>query len=83
MLEPEVEGMATQVLQEMADAGELHIPAPWTNDRGERVIAWDMDADGSALACYLDMLGLNGRNIRSNTVDGQYRDRRRMVAPEV
>lgn len=61
--------MATQRLQEMAAAGQLHIPDPWINDYGQTQVAWDEDQDGNALACYLDIFGLNGRPIRESDSD--------------
>lgn len=61
--------MATQVLQEMAQAGKLHIPDPWVNDFGQTLVAWSEDEDGDALACYLDIFGLNGRDIKMSDSD--------------
>lgn len=48
-------------LQHLIEQGRIGFPQPWTNRHGHTVISWDPDTDGDVLACYLDMLGLNGR----------------------
>lgn len=68
----EIHGLAVQTLQEMADDGQLQFPEPWINDRGATVVAWDEEEDGGVLACYLDMFGLNGREIRHNRAEDRY-----------
>lgn len=57
--------MAIANLQLMVELGELRIPEPWINDRGQVQVPWCEDADGDVLACYMDILGLNGRPIRT------------------
>ena len=48
-------------LEIMIANGELHFPEPWTTDAGHVRQSWDPEADGDLLACYMDILGLNGR----------------------
>jgi hypothetical protein len=38
--------------------GELELPQPWTNSKGDAIVAWT-DDDGPVLTCYLNMLGLD------------------------
>lgn len=61
------DGQAIEVLRSYYERGHLQIPDPWINERGGLVASWDEQLDGDAFACYLDILGLNGRPIRENT----------------
>lgn len=56
---------AEQTLKIMFHNGELHIPEPWTNDLGEEIVPWTAE-DGDAFACYMDILGLNGRTLNDS-----------------
>jgi hypothetical protein len=46
-------------LQIMDHNGELQLPQPWTNDKGDTQIPWDVETHGPVLACYMNMLGLD------------------------
>lgn len=70
---------ATYNLQIMHHNGELEVPGPWVNDMGEKVVAWS-EQDGNALECYLDMLGLNGRQPTDSMTWNSREHRRRTKA---
>lgn len=50
---------AIRNLEIMDHNGELALPEPWM-DGEVQVASWD-PSEGTVLDCYLDMLGLNGR----------------------
>ena len=45
-------------LMVMDHNGELALPEPWLNNKGETIVAWTPD-DGSVLHCWMNMLGLD------------------------
>lgn len=71
-----------EILRGMDAAGQLRLPAPWINEDGQLLPSWDIDANGDTFACYLDMLGLNGRPIYEPPANKGY-TRRRKKAPSV
>lgn len=52
---------AVGLLRRWVMAGKLDFPQPWINKAGDTVVSWDPNVDGTLLDCYIDMLGLNGR----------------------
>ena len=56
---------ATRRLKSMYERGLLQPVSAWINTEGQRLIPWT-DADGSLLDCYLDMLGLNNRVMKTS-----------------
>lgn len=77
----ERDGTAIEVLQSYHAAGQLQIPQPWINDKGELFCGWDEERDGDALACFMDILGLNGRYVVENTsLTAAQRNRERAMA---
>lgn len=57
---------ALRRLKSMHSRGLLQPVSAWTNTEGQQVTAWS-DSDGSVLDCYVDMLGLNGRTMRTSS----------------
>ena len=57
-MEQQVIDAATLNLMIMDHNGELALPEPWFNGKGETIIPWT-DQDGPVLACYMNMLGLD------------------------
>lgn len=57
-VEDTVKAAAIRNLKVMAHNGELRLPEPWEDAAGNTYTPWNVEKDGSLLACYLDMLGL-------------------------
>jgi hypothetical protein len=45
-------------LMVMDHNGELALPEPWIDGKGDTIVAWTPH-DGPVLACYMNMLGLD------------------------
>ena len=73
-----------EILRDMDAAGQLRLPHSGYEHthHGQLLPSWDIDANGDTFACYLDMLGLNGRPIYEPPANKGY-TRRRKKAPSV
>lgn len=60
----EAQRLATENLKIMAANGELGWPQPWVNADGVTQVSW-VPADGSVFDCYVDILGLNNRPMKT------------------